>query len=127
MHWLFCYVMQQSFDLPILAFQDTIEKELVKEIDFKNEATNAEICRKNFLEAGRKNVYIPKIHTEYTSQRTLVLEWIDGIKITHGEELRAQGFNVTEAIQVTVEAFAEQIFVSGFLHADPHPGNVFVR
>jgi aarF domain-containing kinase len=81
----------------------------------------------NLLKAASKNVYIPLIHPEYTSQRTLVLEWIDGVKITNSDGLRAQGLDVSKAIKTTLEAFAEQIFVFGFFQADPHPGNIFVR
>jgi len=40
-HWLFCYVIEKSFDLPILAFADNIEKELGKEVDFRIEANNS--------------------------------------------------------------------------------------
>lgn len=87
MHYVFCWVIDRAFDLPILPFADTIEQELEKELDFRKEARNAEICRKNFKQSNRNDVYIPKIYEEYTSQRTMVLEWIDGIKITNEEVL----------------------------------------
>ena len=98
MHWLFCYVMEKSFDLPFLVFTKRIEDELVKEIDFRHEAANAEICRENFKKCGRKDVYIPRIYGEYTTKRSLVLEWIDGIKITNQEELQKKGISVKEVL-----------------------------
>lgn len=57
----------------------------------------------------------------------LVTEWIDGIKITNDEEVNKLGFDKKEIIKGIITAFAEQIFVTGFVHCDPHPGNIFVR
>lgn len=55
------------------------------------------------------------------------MEFIDAIKITNKERLIAEGYDIRGILQTTIEAFAEQIFVTGFVHADPHPGNIFVR
>ena len=57
----------------------------------------------------------------------MVSEWIDGIKITHTQELNKAGINTEKALKSVIECFAEQIFVTGFVHCDPHPGNIFVR
>ena len=75
--------MEKSFDIPLVKIALKVEEELEKEIDFALESKNAEICRKNFLHTKRDNVYIPRIYHEYTSRRTLVMEFIEGIKITH--------------------------------------------
>jgi predicted unusual protein kinase regulating ubiquinone biosynthesis (AarF/ABC1/UbiB family) len=55
------------------------------------------------------------------------MEWIDGIKITDKEKLLENKFDVKNIIQVLIEGFAEQIFITGFTHADPHPGNLLIR
>lgn len=57
----------------------------------------------------------------------MVSEWIDGFKITDNEEMDAHHFSKKKVMHDLVRAFAEQIFVSGFIHCDPHPGNIFVR
>jgi aarF domain-containing kinase len=57
----------------------------------------------------------------------MVSEWIDGFKITDSEKMNAYNFSKKNVMHDLVRAFAEQIFVSGFIHCDPHPGNIFVR
>lgn len=57
----------------------------------------------------------------------MVSEWIDGFKITDNEEMKKYGFSKKNVMHDLIRAFAEQIFVSGFIHCDPHPGNIFVR
>ena len=55
------------------------------------------------------------------------MEWIHGVKVNDTRALRAQRIS-THAVGVTLEAaFAEMTFVHGYLHADPHPGNIMVR
>lgn len=57
----------------------------------------------------------------------MVSEWIDGIKVTHLKEIQNLGFNTKDVMETVIGAFAEQIFITGFVHCDPHPGNIFVR
>ena len=56
-------------------------------------------------------------------QRVLTAEFIDGIKINEKEALEKGGFNLEDVSRKLVNTFAEQIFHTGFVHADPHPGN----
>lgn len=70
---------------------------------------------------------MPSVVPQLTSERVMVSEWIDGFKITDTEEMNRYGFNKKNVMHDLVRAFAEQIFVSGFIHCDPHPGNIFVR
>ncbi|EGR28453.1 chaperonin, putative [Ichthyophthirius multifiliis] len=127
MHWLFLTVLEKAFDLPLSAFHQSIEENLGKEIDFRIEAQNAKKCSENFLKLNRKDIYVPEIYKEYTTPRILVMEWINGIKITEENELIKQGFQPKKLVQSIIEGFAEQIFISGFTHADPHPGNILIR
>lgn len=82
MHKLFLQVLEYAFDLPLTPFHDSIEENLAKEIDFNIEADNARKCKSEFIKIGRNDIYVPNIFDQFTSKRTLVLEWIDGIKIT---------------------------------------------
>jgi predicted unusual protein kinase regulating ubiquinone biosynthesis (AarF/ABC1/UbiB family) len=71
-----------------------------------------------------KDVYVPKIYWEYTNRRVLTMEWINGVKLTQTEELRALGINARYLIEVGVQCSLRQLLEHGFFHADPHPGNL---
>jgi aarF domain-containing kinase len=70
---------------------------------------------------------VPKVIDEFTRERVMVSEWIDGVKITQEQELQNMGYSKKAVMQKLIRAFADQIFVTGFVHCDPHPGNVFIR
>jgi predicted unusual protein kinase regulating ubiquinone biosynthesis (AarF/ABC1/UbiB family) len=96
-----------------------------EEIDYITELANAKRFKQMF--GNNPDIYIPRVHEEYVSRRVLVLEWIDGIKINDYPELDAQKINRLEVAKRTVEAYFHQFFDEGFFHADPHPGNIFVK
>ncbi len=97
---------------------------LFEEIDYLNEGRNAEKFAENFRD--HPEVKVPCIYWRYTSSRVLTLEWIDGIKMTGTEEIRAAGLEVNEIIRIGVTSGLQQLLEFGFFHADPHPGNLFV-
>lgn len=123
-----------------LSLQD-LKETLYKELDFINEGQNSERCAKEL--SALSYVYVPKVAWDLTSkvkinnyllidcityiyifkQRVLTTEFIDGIKISDVNALKNAGFSISEISTKLVEAFAEQIFHTGFVHADPHPGN----
>jgi predicted unusual protein kinase regulating ubiquinone biosynthesis (AarF/ABC1/UbiB family) len=96
-----------------------------EEIDYLTEASNARRFREMF--ANDPKIFIPRVYDEYTSRRVLVLEWVDGIKINDYTALEAAGIDRLEAANRTIEAYFYQFFEEGFFHADPHPGNIFVK
>lgn len=57
----------------------------------------------------------------------LTAEYIDGYKISDMERIKKDKFNIADIDKKLFKAFSEQIFNTGFVHADPHPGNVFLR
>jgi aarF domain-containing kinase len=95
------------------------------ELDFINEGHNAELIASNF--AGREEIVVPKIIWEYTTQRVLVMEFLEGIKITDLAGMQRAGINPQEVAQLVSNTFCEQIYIHGMFHADPHPGNLFVQ
>ncbi|RHZ82009.1 hypothetical protein Glove_115g30 [Diversispora epigaea] len=123
------YLYEYIFDLPLTWSANYTEKHIRQEVDFENEGRNAEKTNKHLeMEKSLRNkAYIPKIFWDYTSKRVLTAEWIDGVKITDQEGIRRYGYQVKDVIKTTIDIFSYQIFCSGFVHADPHPGNVFVR
>ncbi len=101
------------------------ERTAYEEIDYVTEAANCKRFKEMF--ADDPTIYIPAVYEEYTTRRVLVLEWIDGIKINDYAALEAAGIDRLEVANRTVQAYFHQFFEEGFFHADPHPGNIFVK
>lgn len=90
-----------------------------QELDFLNEASN-QIKMKEFLK-DIEGIYVPKVYTQYSTRTLLVSEWIDGIKLT-----QASKAEVRTLTKIAQEAFLMQLLDFGYLHADPHPGNLIL-
>src|SRR6266496_304075 len=101
------------------------ERTVYEEIDYIAEAANCKRFQEMFKEDP--TIYIPRVYDEYTSRRVLVLEWVNGIKINEYAALEAAGIDRLEVANRTVQAYFYQFFEEGFFHADPHPGNIFVK
>ncbi len=115
--------IERDFDLMPLV--DELGAHIPKELDFVNEGHNAEYVAKLF--EGRDDLYVPRIHWEHTTRRVLVMEFIEGIKISDAKALRAAGVDPNQVMRTLIEAYCEQILIHGFFHADPHPGNLLVQ
>ncbi|CAL4060460.1 unnamed protein product, partial [Meganyctiphanes norvegica] len=98
---------------------------LEQELDFINEGQNSERCAEEL--AKFKYVYVPKVHWNECSKRVLTTEFIDGFKISDIEGIESAGLKLNDVDEKMINAFAEQIFHTGFVHADPHPGNILIR
>lgn len=94
------------------------------EIDYFKEAANAERFAQNFADDDR--VSVPTVVWERTTRRVLTLEDVTAIKITDMDALRDTGIDPIQLAPVFAEIMFEQLFIHGFFHADPHPGNIFV-
>jgi predicted unusual protein kinase regulating ubiquinone biosynthesis (AarF/ABC1/UbiB family) len=101
------------------------ERVLRQELDYVQEAHNAEAIRANF--ADIPGIYIPAPYTELTTRRVLVMERIGGIKISDTAALDRAGIDRSELAHRFYRAYLKQWFLDGIFHADPHPGNLFVR
>ncbi|TGZ61687.1 hypothetical protein CRM22_007853 [Opisthorchis felineus] len=108
-----------------------MRKTLAKELDFENEADNAEKCAVHLAHLGTLQpdgaVHIPRVNRELTSKRVLTAEFIDGIKVNEVSALREAGFCLADIDRLLVRVFSYQVFCTGFVHADPHPGNLLIR
>jgi predicted unusual protein kinase regulating ubiquinone biosynthesis (AarF/ABC1/UbiB family) len=96
---------------------------LFEEVDYCNEARNAEKFAVNFQ--NNPQVKVPKIYWRYSSDNVLTLEWINGYKLTGTQHLEEAGINTTEIVEIGVTSGLQQLLEFGFFHADPHPGNLF--
>jgi ubiquinone biosynthesis protein len=111
----------QNYDLIELAWE--FSTTLRRELDYNLEYRNAERFRAIF--EGNKHIRIPKIYTSYTSTRVLTTERFFGAKITDLEAIHTMGVNPSHLAHTCVALIFHEM-VSGFFHADPHPGNFFV-
>ncbi|KAF0047586.1 hypothetical protein F2P81_001219 [Scophthalmus maximus] len=98
---------------------------LAQELDFENEARNSERCAQELKHF--QFVVVPKVFWEQTSKRVLTAEFCHGCKINNVEDIKRRGLSLKDTADKLIRTFAEQIFYTGFIHADPHPGNVLVR
>jgi predicted unusual protein kinase regulating ubiquinone biosynthesis (AarF/ABC1/UbiB family) len=96
----------------------------LEEIDYLHEAASAERFRENFADDPR--VDTPEIVWERSTRRVLTLSDVTAIKINDTEALRAAGIDPAKVAEVFAEVMFDQVFTHSFVHADPHPGNIFV-
>ncbi len=102
---------------------DEFGTKLFEEIDYINEARNAERFAANFRD--KAEVKVPSIYWRYTATTVLTLEWINGFKLTDTKSIRGVGLDPEEIIKIAVTSGLQQLLEHGFFHADPHPGNLF--
>ncbi|XP_026141869.1 aarF domain-containing protein kinase 1 [Carassius auratus] len=117
-HWLF----------PDFAFMWLVEeakKNMPLELDFLNEGRNAE----KIAEMLKQFTFlkIPKIHWDLSTKRILTMDFAEGGQVNDREYMRKHSINVNEISRNLGKIYSEMIFVNGFVHCDPHPGNVLVR
>jgi len=107
-----------------ITIANEFSKTIMKEIDFTHEAHNIERFRKNFKES--KTIKIPKVFWDYTKYRMLTMEEIKGVRLNEYLQ-QSHPYEERKAVAANgASAVLQQIFIDGFFHADPHPGNIFV-
>ena len=100
-------------------------KRIGDELDFRDEARNAETMRRNF--AAEPRVVVPEVVTELTRRRVLVLEYVEGTRVDRLHERLASGeLNLDTLMGTLVEVYLKMMLEDGFVHADPHPGNLLI-
>ncbi|KAL7806868.1 ABC1 domain-containing protein [Trichoderma aethiopicum] len=141
--WTFkviCDLIGRTTDIPIQGIGDYIMSNIMKETDFENEAANtmriSELVKSDPDLSAR--VYIPEVYTDLTTKRVLTSEWIHGAKLWDKDIITGQyngtdgissgmGLNEVDVMTTVIDLFSSQMFKWGFVHCDPHPGNMFVR
>jgi predicted unusual protein kinase regulating ubiquinone biosynthesis (AarF/ABC1/UbiB family) len=96
------------------------------EMDFEQEAENIARFRRVF--AGERKVRAPIVHESFTRRRVLVMERCEGTKIDHLHALFASGrLSFRQVMESLTGVYLRMMMVDGFMHADPHPGNLLVQ
>ncbi len=103
---------------------ESLSKALRRELDFVDEGRNIELFSRNFQDDD--TVLIPRVYWPLTTHRLLVMDRIIGVRIDDVESLRRWELSPSEIASKAVDCVLKQIFIHGFFHADPHPGNLFV-
>ncbi|WP_187254482.1 ABC1 kinase family protein [Alkalicoccus halolimnae] len=107
----------------------SLYKEVVQvigdELDYGKEMRNAQNFQRRF--SGSSAYYIPQFYEEYCTRRVLVMEWIEGRKVTDLSYMRENGINRKETAAKIFQFFVDQLLDQGRFHADPHQGNILVQ
>ncbi|HET7627834.1 MAG TPA: AarF/UbiB family protein [Bacillales bacterium] len=108
---------------------DGVFRELVEvtqaELDFRKELENAAYFREAFAE--NESVYIPRCYEQYSTKMVLVMEWVDGARVSDRDYLQRYRIDADRLVNTVIECFLKQILELGKFHADPHPGNMLVQ
>jgi predicted unusual protein kinase regulating ubiquinone biosynthesis (AarF/ABC1/UbiB family) len=123
--WVVTRFVNTGNFIDLMGFYREFRRTVLEEVDYEREAVNIKRFREMFQDDP--TIYIPRVYEQYVAPHVLVLEWIDGIKINDYQTLDALHIDRLEVARRTVNAYFHQFFVEGFFHADPHPGNIFVK
>jgi len=115
--------LERGLDFTPIA--EELQEFVPQELDFRQEAANARAMAAIF--AGWPQVVVPTVVDRYTTRRVLVLEYLEGIKVSDVAALRRAGIDPQAVAQLLLEVYCHQILVHGFFNADPHPGNFLVQ
>jgi predicted unusual protein kinase regulating ubiquinone biosynthesis (AarF/ABC1/UbiB family) len=119
-------VLRHWFPMKILETVRLQLRDLLdRETDYRHEARCMARMAANF--AGTADVLFPRVRPELSSDRVLTMTFMEGVKISRRAELEAMGLDPYAVAKLLIEAFYKQLFLDGFFHADPHPGNFLVR
>jgi ubiquinone biosynthesis protein len=106
------------------AVVDEFARSLSLEIDYRVELANIQRFARQFK--GNTTIYVPLVYSDLSTERILTMEYISGIKTSKVELLRSRGYDLPLVAKRGANLVMEQVFVHGFFHGDPHPGNFFI-
>ena len=99
-------------------------RSLRRELDFRTELYHLQRARQNFVDEPR--LLIPRPHPALCTSGVLVMDFVDGVRITDREVIESWGLDVLPLVRAGMEITLRAVFEHRFFHADPHPGNFFV-
>ena len=104
---------------------EEVKKMIQEELDYVHEAQQIEIISSNLKKDDR--IVIPKVYNQLSTGKVLVMDFVEGEKITDRAFLAQNGIDTEVVIKNFLDIFSKNIFIDGIYHADPHPGNVLVN
>ena len=97
---------------------------LLRELDYRIEAENLHTLGRNL--ATFERVFVPQPVPDASTSRVLTMDYVEGTKVTALSRAARAKLDAAELADVLFAVYLKQIFVDGFFHADPHPGNLLV-
>ena len=108
-----------------VAIVDEFRRSLYREMDFTTELANMQRFAANF--ADEPKLRVPRPYPALCTRRVLVMERLEGVKVTDRDGLQALGVDMRQVVELGMRVTLRSIFEFGFFHADPHPGNFFIQ
>lgn len=103
---------------------DEFSEQIKRELDFEKDGDNCEYLAKAM--SIYPDIRFPDILWEYTSTNLLAMEYIEGVRLDAVSKIKELGVDPAKIAEVGFKAYIKQIFIDGFFHGDPHPGNLLV-
>ena len=104
---------------------ESFEKMLNEELSLNNELNNMLRFTNNFKNDSR--IHVPVVYKTLSNDRILIMEMIEGFKITDAENIIKIGIETKKVARTGLDLYLTQFLKHGFFHADPHPGNIFIK
>lgn len=123
--WLMVHFTSVGKKFNFKALYHELVRVTTDELDFTKELKNGQYFKRELTNS--ENVYIPQFYENYCTRKVLVMEWIEGTKVTDQAFLDQHHVDREKLAKTVFNCFAEQFLHSGKFHADPHSGNVFVQ
>ena len=112
----------RKINLP--GIMEEFDRSIHKEIDYNNEFMNMQRIELNFED--NPEIHIPETYSKYCSSKVLTMEFIDGTKLNDVYESSGDEFDKKLLAKNLLDSYLQQLFIDGFFHGDPHPGNIMI-
>ena len=112
----------RKINLP--GIMEEFDRSIHKEIDYNNEFMNMQRIEMNFID--NPDVHIPATYGKYCTSKVLTMEFIDGTKLNDVYASTGDEFDKKLLAKTVLDSYLQQLFIDGFFHGDPHPGNMMI-
>ena len=112
----------RKINLP--GIMEEFDRSIHKEIDYNNEFMNMQRIELNFED--NPNIHIPATYPDYCSSKVLTMEFIEGAKLNDVYACTSDEFDKKFIAKNVLDSYLQQLFIDGFFHGDPHPGNILI-
>ncbi len=112
----------RKLNLP--GIMEEFDRSIHKEIDYNNEFMNMQRIELNFVD--NPYIHIPATYSEYCTSKVLTMEFIDGTKLNDVYASDSEEFDKKFLAKTILDSYLQQLFIDGFFHGDPHPGNIMI-
>ena len=112
----------RKINLP--GIMDEFDRSIHKEIDYNNEFMNMQRIEMNFVD--NQYIHIPETYPKYCTSKVLTMEFIEGTKLNDVYASTEDEFDKKLLAKNVIDSYLQQLFIDGFFHGDPHPGNILI-